>query len=193
MTKIAVFVGSLRNNSHNHNIAVAMKKLAGARADFRFVKIDDLPHYNDDLWADPPVAVIRLKAEIEAADGVLFVTPEYNRSIPGVLKTAIDWGSRPWGQSSWSGKPAGIIGTSPGKIGSAVAQSHLRAILPTVGVLVMGEPEFYLHAEPGLLDDAQNITDEGTLRFFQSYLDALIAFVERHKAPRTVPQSVEAA
>lgn len=184
MLKIAILVGSLRKNSHNLNIALALEKLAGSRVAFNFVQIDDLPHYNDDLWSTPPAAVLRLKAEIEAADAVLFVTPEYNRSIPGVLKTAIDWASRPWGRNSWSGKVASVIGTSPGKIGSAVAQSHLRSMLPNLGVVVMGEPEFYLHAEPGLLDDQQNIVDAGTLAFFRSYLDALVTFVDRHKAPR---------
>jgi chromate reductase len=129
--KVAVVVGSNRRDSINRKLAQALAGLAEGRLAFHFVSIEDLPLYNQDLEGELPQSVVRFKSEIAAADAVLFVTPEHNRSIPAVLKNAIDWGARPYGQNSWSGKPAAITGTSPGALGTAVAQLHLRQVLGT--------------------------------------------------------------
>ncbi len=145
MVKVAVIVGSLRREWINRNLALALKKL-GRRygLDLSLVGLADLPHYNQDLWADPPAAVTRLKRDVEAADAVIFVTPEYNRAPPGLVKDAVDWASRPYGKNSWAGKPAAVIGATTGKVGTAVAQSHLRATLLVLDLAVMGQPEAYI-------------------------------------------------
>src|SRR5215472_5173114 len=133
--KVAVIVGSNRRDSINRKLAQALARLGEGRLGFHFVAIEDLPLYNQDLEGELPPSVVRFKSEIAAADAVLFVTPEHNRSIPAVLKNAIDWGARPYGQNSWSGKPAAITGTSPGALGTAAAQLHLRQVLGTLGPL----------------------------------------------------------
>src|SRR5690349_8869203 len=138
MFKVAVFVGSTRESSSNMKLARALEKLGAGRLEFNFVDIARLPFYDDTLWNDPPAEVIGLKREIAAADAVLFVTPEYNRSIPGILKNAIDWPSRPFGESVWTDKPGAIAGATSGVSGTAAAQAHLRSILPVVGVALMG-------------------------------------------------------
>jgi chromate reductase len=125
-----------------------------------------------------PDAVVRFKSEIAAADGLLFVTPEHSRSIPAVLKNAIDWGARPYGQNSWAGKPAAMTGTSPGAIGAAVAQQHLRQILGVLGVLVMGG-EAYITFKPGLVDDQGKISDESTRTFLKTFVDQFASLVAR--------------
>jgi chromate reductase len=184
--KVAVIVGSNRRDSINQKLAEALAKLGQAKLDLVFVKIDDLPLYNQDLEAALPASVVRFKSEIAAADGVLFVTPEHNRSIPTVLKNAIDWGARPWGQNSWAGKPVAITGTSPGALGAAFAQQHLRQILgASLGALVMGG-EAYVSFKPGLLNDKGEITDESVRGFLQGFLDQVAAFVARlaASAPR---------
>jgi chromate reductase len=132
--RIAVVVGSLRKDSFNRKLATALARLAPQDFEFQQVRIDDLPLYNQDDDGNQAEAVRRLKGEIAAAQGVLFVTPEYNRSIPGVLKNALDHGSRPYGQSCWAGKPAGVVGTSIGAIGTALAQQHLRNAGPARGL-----------------------------------------------------------
>lgn len=175
MHTVAVFVGSLRRDSNNRKLARALEKLSEGQFAFRYPDLD-LPLYNEDLWRDPPAAVLKMKEAIAAADAVLFVTPEYNRSIPPVIKNAIDWASRPWGQNSWVGKPAGIVGTSPGQIGSAVAQSHLRSIILTQEVVLMGQPEVYL-AKPGVLGEDGAVSDEETAAFLKRYMDAFAAWV----------------
>jgi chromate reductase, NAD(P)H dehydrogenase (quinone) len=180
MSKIAVIVGSIRRDSINRKLAEALAKLAGPKVEFTFVKIDDLPLFNQDLEANPPAAVTRIKGQIEAADGVLVVTPEYNRSIPGVLKNALDWASRPYGKNSFAGKPAGIVGTSGGAIGTAAAQQHLRAILITLNTTLMGQPEAYIQFKKDLVDEQHNVTDESVRKFLQSYVDAFTVWVERH-------------
>ena len=180
MSKIAVIVGSLRRESINRKLAEALAKLAGSRAQFTILRIDDLPLFNQDQEPNPPAAVTRLKGEIEAADGVLIVTPEYNRSIPGVLKNAIDWASRPYGKNSFNGKPTAAIGASGGAIGTAAAQQHLRSILVYLNVTLMGQPEGYISFKPGLIDDQHNVTDESVRKFLQTYVDAFAAWVERH-------------
>lgn len=127
-----------------------------------------------------PEPVVNLKNEISTADGVLLVTPEYNRSIPGVLKNIIDWGSRPYGNNSWANKPASVIGISPGTIGTAVAQAHLRSVMVILGAKVLGQPEMYLVHKEGMIDKDLNFTDEGTKKFLQGYLDSFSRWVELH-------------
>jgi len=179
MSKIAVIVGSIRRDSFNRQLAEALAKLAASKAQFVFSKIDDLPLFNQDLEPSPPAAVTRLKGEIEAADGVLIVTPEYNRSIPGVLKNAIDWASRPYGKNSFDGKPTAAIGTSMGAVGTVAAQQHLRSILAYLNVVLMGQPEGYIVFKKDMLDASGNFADEGTRKFMQGYTDAFAAWVER--------------
>src|SRR5262245_3389511 len=161
--KIAVIVGSNRRESINGKLAHALAKLDSDQAEFNFVSIGDLPLYNQDLEGELPRGVVRFKVEIAAADGLLFVTPEHNRSIPALLKNAIDWGARPYGQNSWNGKPAAITGSSPGALGAALAQVHLRQILGVLGALVMGG-EAYISLKPGVVDANGTITDENTRR-----------------------------
>jgi chromate reductase, NAD(P)H dehydrogenase (quinone) len=180
MSKIAVIVGSLRRDSINKKLAQALAKLAKPGTEFTFSRIDDLPQFNQDLEANPPPAVLRLRQEIQAADGVLIVTPEYNRSIPGVLKNAIDWASRPYGKNSFAGKPTAAIGTSQGAVGTAVAQQHLRSILAYLDVVLMGQPEGYITYKKDMVDDQSQIADESVRKFLQLYIDKFTAWVERY-------------
>jgi chromate reductase, NAD(P)H dehydrogenase (quinone) len=181
--KVAVIVGSNRRESVNRRLAQALGKLGADKLAFSFVQIDDLPLYNQDLEAELPKSVARFKSEVAAADGLLFVTPEHNRSIPAVLKNAIDWGARPYGQNSWNGKPAAITGTSPGALGTAVAQQHLRQVLGNLGVLVMGG-EAYVAFRPGLIDADGAMADESTRKFLQSFVDQFAALVARFADPQ---------
>jgi chromate reductase len=167
---VGIVVGSNRRESINRKLALALVKLADSKLVANFVRIDDLPMYNQDIESPLPATVQRYKSEIEHADAVLFVTPEHNRSIPAVLKNSIDWGARPYGRNSWAGKPAAITGTSPGAIGTAVAQQHLRQVLGDLGVLVMGG-EAYVAFKPGLIDDANAVTDAGSRQFLQSFVE----------------------
>ena len=176
--KVAIVVGSNRRESINRKLAQGIAKLTDSRVVAEFVKIDDLPMYSQDLESPVPASVARFKAQLEAADALLFVTPEHNRSIPAVLKNAIDWGARPYGRNSWAGKPGAIMGTSPGAIDTAIAQQHLRQVLGDLGVLVMGG-EAYVAFKPGLIDDANSITDEGTRRFLQSFVDQFATLLAR--------------
>jgi chromate reductase len=179
-SKIAVIVGSTRKESINRKLAQALAKLGEDRFDFTFVEIGGLPLYNQDLEADLPPSVTRMKAQVEAADGILIVTPEHNRSIPAALKNAIDWGARPWGKSSWPGKVAAVIGASPGAIGTAVAQSHLRHILGSIlGILVMGG-EHYVTFKPDLIAADSTVTDESTRTFLSDFVANLASLVDRH-------------
>ena len=177
---IAVIVGSLRKGSLNAMLAKALIKLAGERLEFQHVEINDLPLLNQDLEADLPATVKRMKGQIEAADGLLIISPEYNRGISGVLKNAIDWGSRPFGKNSFPGKPAGIGGISPGAIGTALAQAQLRGVLASVGCHVMPQPELFLQNKDGLLAPDGAIGNEGTAKFLGAYVDRYIAFVESY-------------
>jgi len=176
---IAVVVGSLRRDSFNRKLATGLAKLAPAEFAFSQVRIDDLPLYNQDDDGSPAESVKRLKAEITAARGVLFVTPEYNRSIPGVLKNAIDHASRPYGQSAWKGKPAGVIGISVGAIGTAVAQQQLRAILGYLDMPTLGQPEVYLQMKEGFFD-ADGGVGEGSRKFLQGWMDRYVDWVKQH-------------
>ncbi len=180
--KVAVIIGSNRRESVNRRLGHALTKLGADKFAFSFIQIDDLPLYNQDLEAELPNTVARFKSEIAAADGLLFVTAEHNRSIPTVLKNAIDWGARPYGQNSWNGKPAAITGTSPGAIGAAIAQQHLRQVLGNLGVLVMGG-EAYVSFKPGLIDADGAIADESTRKFLQGFVDQFATLVARFADP----------
>ena len=179
--QIAVLVGSLRQNSLNRKLASAVVKLAPAEFSFKQVQIGDLPLYNQDDDANPAESVKRLKNEIKNAQGLLFVTPEYNRSVPGVLKNAIDHASRPYGQSAWAGKPAGVLGASPGAMGTALAQQHLRNILAHLDMPTLGQPEAFIHAKEGLFDEAGNIGADNK-KFMQNWMDKYVAWVKKFAA-----------
>ncbi|MBF7729141.1 NADPH-dependent FMN reductase [Pseudomonas sp. N040] len=179
--QIAVIVGSLRQDSFNRQLATALARLAPTEFSFKQLQIGDLPLYNQDDDADQAAAVKRLKAEIGAAQGLLFVTPEYNRSLPGVLKNAIDHASRPYGQNAWAGKPAGVLGVSVGAIGTALAQQHLRNILAYLDVPTLGQPETFIQVKDGLFDAAGNI-GAGSLGFLQHWMERYVAWVRQHAA-----------
>jgi len=178
---IAVIVGSIRKDSLNQKLADALAKLAPPEFSFSKVRIDDLPLYNQDDDGQPAAAVTRLRKEVAAADGLLFLTPEYNRSIPGVLKNAIDHASRPWGQSVWTGKPAGVLGISVGAIGTALAQQHLRNILACLDVPTLGQPEVFLQWKEGLFEADGNIGADSRA-FLQGWVDRYVSWVKRNKA-----------
>ena len=179
--QIAVVVGSLRRDSFNRKLATAIVKLAPADFSFKQLQIGDLPLYNQDDDAAPAASVKRLKAEIAAAQGLLFVTAEYNRSIPGVLKNAIDHASRPYGQSAWAGKPAGVLGASVGAVGTALAQQHLRNVLAYLDVPTMGQPEAFIQAKDGLFDAAGDIA-ASSKQFLQNWMDHYVAWLKKHAA-----------
>ena len=180
--KIAVIIGSLRKDSFNRKLGLALAHLAPQDFTFEHVEIGDLPLYNQDHDGQPPESVKRLKTDISSAHGLLFITPEYNRSIPGVLKNAIDHASRPYGQSAWSGKPAGVLGVSVGAIGTALAQQHLRNVLAYLDVPTLGQPEAFIQNKDDLFDDKGHIGNEGTQKFLQAWLDKYVAWVRTHNA-----------
>jgi chromate reductase, NAD(P)H dehydrogenase (quinone) len=177
--QIAVVVGSLRRDSFNRRLATGIVKLAPAEFSFRQLEIGDLPLYNQDDEANPGETVKRLKQEIMSSDGVVFVTPEYNRSMPGVLKNAIDHASRPYGQNAWAGKPAGVLGVSVGAVGTAVAQQHLRNVLAYLDVPTLGQPEAFVQAKEGLFDESGNI-GASSKKFLQGWMDRYVAWVKMH-------------
>jgi chromate reductase, NAD(P)H dehydrogenase (quinone) len=178
--KIAVFVGSLRRNSINRRLANAVLKLGPPEFRFENVEIGDIPFYNQDDEGHLQESTKRLKNAVAGADGLVIVTPEYNRSIPGVLKNALDQGSRPKGTNSWGGKPVGILGASNGAIGTAAAQQHLRNILACLDAPTMGQPEAFIHVKEGFFDDTGGIADGGTRKFLQGWMDSYVAWVKFH-------------
>ena len=177
--QIAVVVGSLRRESLNRKLASAIVRLAPSDFSFTQVQIDDLPLYNQDDDGNQAAPVKRLKGAIGASSGVVFVTAEYNRSIPGVLKNAIDHASRPYGQNSWAGKPAGILGVSVGTIGTAIAQQHLRNVLGYLDMPTLGQPEAFIQAKDGLFDEAGNIGPDSKA-FLQNWMERYVDWVKRH-------------
>lgn len=177
---IAIIVGSLRRDSTNRQLAHALTSLAPEDFSFEFLDIGSLPLYSQDYDADFPEVAQHFKRRIEAADGLLFVTPEYNRSIPGVLKNALDWGSRPWGKSVWAGKPGAVIGTSPGAIGTALAQQHLRNVLAYLDVPTLGQPEMFIKHDASRIDESGAILNDDTRAYLQSFVDRYVAWVARH-------------
>lgn len=181
MRRVSVLVGSLSSKSINRSLARALTKLAAPALELVEVSLADIPMLNSEFQNDPPPPVWRMKQEIEATDAVLFVSPESNRSVPAVLKNAIDWGSRPWGRNSWANRPAAIIGASPGPTGTAAMQQHLRTILSPLQAPLMGQPEAYVHYKAGLIDETHAVTDERIRSFLQSYIDAFVLWIEKQK------------
>ncbi|EPY01994.1 NADPH-dependent FMN reductase [Magnetospirillum fulvum] len=177
--RIAVIVGSLRRDSFNKKLALALAPLAPPEVSFTHLGIGDLPLYTQDEDAAQAESVARLKRGILAAHGVLFVSPEYNRSVPGVLKNAIDHASRPFGQSAWRKKPAGIIGVSVGAAGTAMAQQHLRNILANLDMPTMGQPEAFLQAKEGLFD-ADGMIGPDSRNFLEGWMGQFTAWVQAH-------------
>jgi chromate reductase len=176
--KIAVFVGSLRKESYNLKTAKALMALAPESLSLELVDISTLPFMNEDLEATPPNEWTALKQQIAAADGLLFLTPEYNRSVPAVLKNAIDVGSRPYGQNSWNGKPAGVISVSIGNISGFGANHHLRQSLVFVNAPTMAQPEAYIGAAASLFDDNGNLINDSTRDFLKTYMLAFEKWVD---------------
>lgn len=170
--KVGYLIGSLSAQSINRKVADKAIELASENLQFTEIPIKDLPLYNHDLDNDYPQAALDLKKAIEDADAIMFVTPEYNRSMPGALKNAIDWGSRPWGQNSFAGKPAGIIGASVGAPGTSMAQQHLRNVLGFLDMPTMRQPEAYIQYEEGDLDT------ERTKSFLKGWVDAFEAYIQ---------------
>lgn len=178
--KVAVLVGSLRNGAFSRFTAHALIALAPAALDLQIIEIGPLPLYNQDDDAAPPPAWVAFRAAVKAADAVLFVTPEYNRSVPAPLKNAIDVGSRPYGQSVWNGKPGAVMSISPGGIGGFGANHHLRQSMVFLNVPMMQQPEAYVGGIAGVFDAAGNLTNEGTQGFFRTFMEAYAAWVEAH-------------
>lgn len=178
--QIVVVVGSLRQDSINKQLANALIKLAPPEFSFKHLQIADLPLYNQDDDDNQAESVKRIKSEIRGAAGLIFVTPEYNRSIPGVLKNALDNASRPYGDSAWAGKPAGVLGASVGTIGSAVAQQHLRNVLAYLDVPTMAQPEAFIQVREGFFDEAGNFASANTTKFLQAWMDRYVAWVKQH-------------
>lgn len=179
--KVAVFTGSLRAASFNRRLALAVESLAPPELMFEPVRIDDLPLYRQELDEDYPPQAQRLKQAVAAADALLFVTPEYNRSIPGVLKNALDIGSRPRGSNAFAGKPGAVIGASIGAAGSALAQQHLRNVLAYLDVAVLAQPEVFVQfKDDGPVDAEGRITNEATRKFLQGFVDRYVDWLRRH-------------
>ncbi len=177
--RIVVVVGSLRRESFNRQLANALIKLGPPDFSFQHVRIDDLPLYNQDDDASPADAVKRLKGEIGSAQGLLFVTAEYNRSIPGVLKNAIDHGSRPYGHNAWAGKPAGVLGASIGAPGTSMAQQHLRNVLAYLDVPTLAQPEAFIRVKEGLFDVNGDLANTERKTFLQGWMDRYVDWVKK--------------
>lgn len=178
--RIAVIVGSLRQESINRKLAHALVRLAPPEFSFYQPEIGDLPLYNQDHDDNQAESVQRLKSEVQAASGLLFVTPEYNRSLPGVLKNALDNASRPYGQSAWAGKPAGVVGASIGSIGSAIAQQHLRGVLAYLDVPTMGQPEVFIQVKEGFFGADGGFASPDTTAFMQGWMNRYVSWIKQH-------------
>jgi chromate reductase, NAD(P)H dehydrogenase (quinone) len=176
---IVVIAGSIRKESFTLKIANALAKLAPATLRLNVVTLNDISFFNQDLEGAPPADWLAFREKLQKSDGVLFVTPEYNRAIPGVLKNAIDVGSRPYGKSSFLGKPIGIISNSPGPLGGVNAAKSLQNILPGIAGPIMGQPEAYLNGVGDAFDDKGDLTKESLQKVLQQYIDAFAAFVEK--------------
>lgn len=177
---IAVIVGSLRKESFNLKTAKALMAMAPESFNMELLDITGLPMFNEDLEATPPKEWVALREKIRAADGLLFATPEYNRSVPGVLKNAIDVGSRPYGENSWNGKPAAIVCVSIGAISGFGANHHLRQSLTFVNVPTMAQPEAYIGDAAALFDDKGKLTNDSTKEFLKSFMKAFEKWVNTH-------------
>jgi chromate reductase len=177
--KVAVFVGSLREQSINRRLALAFTKVAPENFEFEFVDIGSIPHFNQDEEYNPAESVTRMKQQVLEADALMFVIPEYNRSMPGVFKNALDQGSRPYGESVFDGKPALIAGASIGPISTAVAQQHLRSVLAFLNVFPLAQPEVFIYADEDLIDMEGNVSVDDTREFFREVMREFARFLER--------------
>jgi len=177
--RVGVIVGSLSSTSINRKLSLALARLAPAQLELVDIPFRELPLYSPDFDADYPPVARAWKQAIEASDAILFVTPEYNRSIPGGLKNAIDWATRPYGTNSFTRKPSAVIGTSPGAIGTAVAQQHLRSLLGFCNSPQMNSPEAYIQFKPGMIGDDGEVTVEATREFLRKYMQEFLGFIER--------------
>jgi chromate reductase len=177
---VVAIVGSLRKESFSLKVANALAKLAPASLKVDVTTLHGISFFNQDLEAAPPADWLAFREKLQKSNGVLFITPEYNRSIPGVLKNAIDVGSRPYGKSSFLGLPTGIISNSPGALGGVSAAKHLQNVLPGISGSIMGQPEVYLNAIGAAFDDKGQLTSEPVQKVLQQYIDAFAAFVEKH-------------
>lgn len=177
--KIAVIIGSMRKDSFNRKVAKTLMLLAPSTLEMEIVEIGQLPMYNQDDDDNPPATYVEFREKIKQFDGVLFCTPEYNRSVPGVLKNAIDVGSRPYGQSAWNGKPCAIVSVSPGALAGFGANHHLRQSLVFLNMPAMQQPEAYLGNIGGQFD-GDTLNNDSTRGFLQKFVDAFAAWVERH-------------
>lgn len=175
---VAVLVGSLRKASYNRRMALALTKFAPETLKLNIVEIGSLPFYCEDEEANAPAAWVAFRDSVRSADAVLFVTPEYNRSVPGVLKNAIDVGSRPYGSSIWSGKPGAVVSVSPGAIGGFGANHHLRQSLVFLDVPTLQQPEAYIGGAASLFDEAGDIAKEDTRKFLTKFMAAFAAWIE---------------
>ena len=179
--KIAIIVGSLRKESINLKLARAVAKLGEAEFESTIAPINDLPLYDQDLEKQFPPAAEKLKTQIEQADAVLIVTPEYNRSMPGSLKNAIDWASRPYGKNAFAKKAVALIGASPGSIGTACAQQSLRPIFGYLDAMLFGQPEVYIQFKEGLIDENGEIANDKTKEFLRDFVQKFTFWVKQHQ------------
>lgn len=182
--KIAVIVGSLRKESFNRKMAKALTALAPESLKLEIIEIGGLPLYNQDLDDKPPAAWTEFRERIKKFDGVLFVTPEYNRSVPGVLKNAIDVGSRPYGKSAWAGKPSAVVSVSPGAIGGFGANHHLRQSMVFLDMPAMQQPEAYIGHAADLFDESGNLANDSTREFATKFMKVFAAWVETNTSNR---------
>lgn len=176
---VVVLTGSLRKTSYSRKMGRALVKLSPADMALSIVEIGDMPHYNEDVEVSPPEVYTRFRERMAASDAVLFVTPEFNRSMPGMLKNALDVGSRPWGKSIWSGKPAAVISMSQGALGGFGAHHHLRQVLVAVNLVAMPHPEAYIGGSAKLFDEAGELVDASTREFMIGFLRAFHAWIDR--------------
>jgi len=176
---VGVIIGSLSSTSINRKLATALSRLAPEALHLEEIGFRELPLYSPDYDADYPAVARTWKQAIESKDAILFVTPEYNRSIPGGLKNAIDWATRPYGTNSFTRKPSAVIGTSPGAIGTAIAQQHLRSLLGFCNSPQMNSPEAYVQFKPGMITDEGEVTVESTREFLRKYMTEFHGFIER--------------
>jgi chromate reductase len=183
---IGYIVGSISSTSINRRLAKALEKVAPEGVTLKEIPIKELPFYSPDYDGNFPPVAQEFKSAIEDADGVIIVTPEYSRSIPGVLKNALDWSARPYGEASFNDKPTAVVGTSQGGIATAAGQQHLRSVLLHYNALVLGQPEGYIQSTPGLFEEDGTVTDESTAAFLRSIIEALVTLVRR-TAPAEVP------
>ena len=184
-SRVGLIVGSLRKGAYTRMLARALPELTPASLQLVDIGIGDLPLYNYDLETDqPPPAWTAFRSAVKSTDALLFVTPEFNRSMPGALKNAMDVGSRPWGDSAWNGKPAGIISLSPGALGAMAANHHLRQVLLAVNLAAMPYPEAYIPDAGTLFDESGNLTSADTRQFLQGFMEAFAAWIGRFRVPR---------